>query len=810
MLNALKHRLLQRQLKKYLPLELHQDNRLQKFLEVIDETYFEFDRDFTHLEGVLEKSLQELYSANESLLQRAEESERQTETIRDELQNVVDNINEVVFRTDIEGRWVYLNKAWAKITGFDVQSSIGKSALDWLNQENKEKLFNLFSDVVRGNKLAYETTFHYQNITGETRCIQVRARAIKDYKGWIQGLAGTLTDITEQYEAEENARKLAIVAQKTGNAVLLLNSNQEIVWVNKGFEVQSDYLAEEVIGLPYKFFLQGPETSIEALNEVLNALNAKQSYNSTILKYKRAYNSYWVKLAIDPIFYENGDLEGFVILQSDVSSEVNQQQRLERSEAWLKAILNSIPDYLWSIDNNFRVTFANDRTLKDLNKIYGVNIQSGQDIREAFPEDELPAWESFLSVALEGKPVRERIYRWLNKEKRFFDVSFSPVVENSLHTGTVIFIRDISTEVMAKFELEEKSDQLIKAQELGKMGSWIYNGKGLFLCSAQMRLMFGFDNELIIYQDFLNKLDPNNELQLAVKLETVDHLFDERIEHSFIQENGKKIELLSTFRKVEDVESRRGHIRGISLDITEQKEIRTRLESINEELDRFAYVVSHDLKAPVRAMYNLANFVIEDLAEGRVHSIDNINKIVERAKFMEMLINGILSFSRAGRLRYELKEIDTLKLVKELVDALYCPIEKNISFYGTWPVIISEEIPLIQVITNLIGNSVKYCDKEILVLELKCYSAAKFGYFAIEICDNGPGISPEFHGRIFELFQTLDNQDQQRGTGIGLALIKKIVSEKGGEVHLKSDVGRGSCFSFTWPLIEKGKDDVKH
>jgi len=226
------------------------------------------------------------------------------------------------------------------------------------------------------------------------------------------------------------------------------------------------------------------------------------------------------------------------------------------------------------------------------------------------------------------------------------------------------------------------------------------------------------------------------------------------------------------------------------------------LERINAELDQFAYVVSHDLKAPLRAINNLSEWIEEDIAdmlEGETK--DQFRLLRGRVHRMENLINGILSYSRAGRI----KTVKEKFLIKGLVDEL-CEsfsTKKPLSFRiegdaGTE--IEAEKIALTQIIQNLISNGIKYNDKPEILITIGWKDLGS--QFEFYVGDNGPGISPEFHERIFVIFQTLQARDEVESTGVGLAIVKKILDEKHSKIRIETVMGEGATFIFTWPKRE--------
>lgn len=224
----------------------------------------------------------------------------------------------------------------------------------------------------------------------------------------------------------------------------------------------------------------------------------------------------------------------------------------------------------------------------------------------------------------------------------------------------------------------------------------------------------------------------------------------------------------------------------------------TTLEKANKELDQFAYVVSHDLKAPLRAIASLADWIEEDTKDKiSDDSRNNLNMLKGRVMRMEALIHGILSYAKAGKIKCESKVIDLNYLLNEIIDSLNPPSFFQIHVQENLPSIETEQTKLFQVFSNLISNSIKYNDKVVGYIKVSFYEKEGVCQFSIE--DNGPGIEKEYHSRVFMIFQTLSSRDEFESTGIGLSIVKKIVEEQGGKIWIESEKNKFARFNFSWP-----------
>jgi signal transduction histidine kinase len=204
------------------------------------------------------------------------------------------------------------------------------------------------------------------------------------------------------------------------------------------------------------------------------------------------------------------------------------------------------------------------------------------------------------------------------------------------------------------------------------------------------------------------------------------------------------------------------------------------------------------LKAPLRGIANLAQWIEEDLGDNATADIrQQLELLKGRAHRMEALIDGILQYSRVGRVGERPQPVAVERLLDEVIDLL-APPPGSVRVEPDMPTIQAERVPLQQVFHNLIGNALKHGGPDVQI-SVSC--AERPGFYAFSVADTGPGIAPQYHERIFGIFQTLASRDRVEGSGLGLALVKKIVERQGGQVTLDSAEGRGATFTFTWPRI---------
>lgn len=243
----------------------------------------------------------------------------------------------------------------------------------------------------------------------------------------------------------------------------------------------------------------------------------------------------------------------------------------------------------------------------------------------------------------------------------------------------------------------------------------------------------------------------------------------------------------------------------ISRNITEQERLLAKYESSNKELEQFAYVASHDLKAPLRSIESLISWIEKD-NENKLssESKENYKLLISRVQRMSNLIEGILQYSRIGHLEAKIELVSLTELLDDVIESLNPPKTFMIRYPRDMPIIQAIKVPLSQVFSNLISNAIKFHHKKDGHIKIGVEDIGK--YYEFYVSDDGPGIEPQYHEKIFEVFQTLQSRDVIESTGIGLSIVKKVIEEQGGKVTVESELGKGTTFRFTYPkklLTEK-------
>ncbi|MCP4263004.1 MAG: PAS domain S-box protein [Planctomycetes bacterium] len=254
------------------------------------------------------------------------------------------------------------------------------------------------------------------------------------------------------------------------------------------------------------------------------------------------------------------------------------------------------------------------------------------------------------------------------------------------------------------------------------------------------------------------------------------------------------------------------YVIAVTRDITKRKqnelsqdELIKKVDNINKELQEFVSIVSHDLKAPLRGIKTLANWILSDCSDKLGDEAnEQMNLLLERVERMYSLIEGALQYSRAGRTEEKKVQVNLKNFIPEIISMVVPPENITVTIKNELPVIECDEIHIMQIFQNLLSNAIKYNDKPKGWIKVGCVE--KDGSWTFSVADNGPGIEEKNFEKIFKIFKALPTSPDFEGTGVGLTVVKKIVELYDGNIWIESKVGKGSTFFFTLP---KMKTEIK-
>jgi two-component system sensor kinase FixL len=498
------------------------------------------------------------------------------------------------------------------------------------------------------------------------------------------------------------------------------------------------------------------------------------------------------------------------ILEHEITAREEAEKQLARQHRELQQVLDSVVAQIWYLDTDGRVVNCNSVA----REVSGVSLSEtrGKTIHTLAPtwDDPERRHQESLAVARTGQPLLGSIQsfraaeevRWISVDKVPWRNADGTIV------GVLLFIYDITSRKRVEEEVKESlslleatldatADGILVVDVSGKIKGFNRQFQGIWGIPDAV-LQKGNNEEAAAvaaqqvkdpdaFQAMRRRSGANVEAESFDTLELKDGRIVERYSRPQVIGNRVVGQVLS-FR---DVTERR---------LAEQRQaaLLRKVADINEELSHFAYIVSHDLKAPLRGIQLVTEWLCADYGdklgdEGK----EQMALLQSRVNRMHNLIDGVLQYSRVGRIKEDMVKVDLKELMPIILDTIAPPAHIQITVEPNLPTVTCEKTRITQVFQNLLSNAVKFMDKPQGKIHVGCVEEGDF--WKLSVTDNGPGIEEKHFERIFRIFQTLAPKDEYESTGVGLTLVKKIVELYGGRVWVESEVGKGSTFFFTFP-----------
>jgi PAS domain S-box-containing protein len=524
-----------------------------------------------------------------------------------------------------------------------------------------------------------------------------------------------------------------------------------------------------------------------------------------------------------PILNETGSVLEWVGTHTDITDRKQDEANLRRSEEFNRRILENNKDCIKVLDLEGRLLYMNDggRKLMEINdfaaidRSFWLEFWRGSDLesaRSAFAMakgGEVSKFEGQCSTAT-GVP-------------KSWQVTVAPIFDDRGQVEQILSIsHDITNRIQSELAIRESEDRFRSTFEQAAVGVAHVSLDGRWLLVNQKLCeIVGYTEAELLNLDFQSITYPADLAQdvenirqiLAGEIQVIK--FEKRYIHKQghtvwinltgtvrYNDAGEPLYFIASFENIDERKQAEFALQAQTITLAKTTAL---AERRNQELDQFAHIVSHDLKAPLRAIANLSEWIEEDL-EGKIEPETQTNLELMRSRVyrMENLINGLLDYARVGQTPASLNTFSVEDLLAEIIDSLNIPPSFTLELPIDLPPLTSNRTLLSQVFANLIGNACKHHDRPDGQIQITAEPAAQIWTFTVT--DDGPGIAAPDQERAFGIFQTLAARDKKENTGIGLSIVKKIVESQGGKISIisptDSERGNGTTFRFTW--IDKG------
>ncbi len=735
----------------------------------------------------------------------------------------------------VDFEWIYLNPKAGEILKNQPEKLVGQTLLS----------------VLPGNKYDSEMFDRYVRVveSGEPHDIEIFYDS-EGIRGWFRNMAVKLddgiaiffSDITERKYAEiaikESEKRYATLAQLSPVGIFRCDRSGNCFYVNESWLLMTGLSCEEAKGNGWVRAIH-PDDFPRVEEQWRRLIGEHLAFELEYRLRKPDGSNIWVLGQALPEIETQGEIISYIGTVTDISaSKQNEAQRreaeraLRESQRFIQRIAETTPGLLYIYDlKEGRNIYVNGQvsTILGYDQSYIQGIFVAQLLEHFHPDDVIQRSDFLRRLeASQDNEVYSFEFRFLCGDGQWRWLCSYETVFSRDSQGKPLEILgialDVSQRKLAEIDLYKANERYQLAT--AAVNCLIYDvdlTSRTVERTAAMADIVGYtpeeaDLSIDWWTSIIHPDDVNDLLRrFYLKLKTVDRYSEEyRVRHKcgdyrWVRDQG----LL-----VRDIEGTPIRMVGSTTDITEAKEAQLELErqerelrqltellkKRNQELDGFAYIVSHDLKAPLRAIANLSEWIEEDL-EG-ILSEDNRQQMAllrQRVYRMESLINGLLDYSRAGRDQLTAQDVNVENLLVEIIDSLSPPKSFEILVTSPMPRFTAKRLLLSQVFANLIGNAIKHHHRAGGKIIIGVRDEGDFYQFTVQ--DDGPGIPPEYHAKIFGIFQTLKDTESNESTGLGLSIVKRIIETEGGAIELESAPGKGSRFRFTWPKYPQPETD---
>ena len=705
----------------------------------------------------------------------------------------------VIFNQDRDLRytWIY-NPAM----GFSQEAMLGKTDAELLHVEDAAVLTAIKHHVlITGIPVREEVK---STLNGQTFFYDLSVEPMRDLNGNITGVTCVSVDITERKQAEEALKnsqaQLEALVTSLDDIVFEVDMNGTYLNLWTVNEARLFRPREEIIGKRFdEVFGEAASRPFFEFLELTLSSNAAQTLEYPV---DMGGEQHWYAAHYNIIHGQTGMPQNVSILVRDITARKQAEEALRQSQENFAKAFSSNPTAL-AITRNADGKFININNTYTSIMGYDPSEVIGHTALELFIYADPKEREGLLRVLAEQGRVLNYELSVQSKDKKQLEilVSMEPINYNNEDCILSAFVNIT--------ELKKAQQDLIFNQKLlqaiiDNTPALVYtldlDGRFL-LINRPLEKLFGHTNSELIghgREEFI----PHDQAQQhrANDLEIFQSGEWKIFEEENMEPDGRHV-YLSTKFPLRDANGFIYAICGISTDMTEQKLMEEELRRSNAELEQFAYIASHDLQEPLRALSGMVQ-LLQKRYQGQIdeQADEYIKHAVDASARMQALIQALLTYSRAQRNKQPIELVDAGHCLQTALNNLNASIQETHTVVTTDPLphVHADPVQLTQLFQNLIGNAIKFrrdVEPQIHISVMKLNDAWQFS-----VRDNGIGIEPQYFERIFLIFQRLHTRREYPGTGIGLALCKKIIERHGGRIWVESEPEHGSVFHFSIPL----------
>lgn len=589
------------------------------------------------------------------------------------------------------------------------------------------------------------------------------------------------------------------------DAYLVIDLKGNILEMNKvAFKVINSDLKKEKINIKDLIYKDDIDY-VEDFFKTLHKEGSTDAYTLRILT--KSKEIMWLQVKGTLLFNnENKPIAAQAIIR-DITKEKKASDLLVESENRLSSIIMNLDKAVLLEDENRKIVLTNQKFCDLFNIPVSPDLMIGQDCSNAAEQSKelFKKPEDFVNKLSEILQKKEKVLadELVMKNGTILERDFIPIVSDIKYKGHLWTYKDVTLKKQYNKSLEtlkEKYSNIIANMNLGLME--VNNQDEILMINHSFAKMSGYsEKELIgkkgieVFLDFVDAETLHKESLKRIKGKS--NSYELKVKN---KKGDIKHWLVSGAPNYNLQGETIGSI-GIHLDITPLKTLQFQKENIlkeleqkNKDLNEYAHIVSHDLKSPLRSIDALVSWIKMDNADMFDDvTLQNFNLISKTLETMEKIISDVLEYSSAGANTSKQESVNLNKTLNNLKKVLFIPENISLNVLTKLPIIVGDDIKFQQLFQNLIGNAIKFSDKEKGIVEIDCVE--KSTYYQFSIKDNGMGIEKKYHDKIFKAFHSLNKSEDS--SGIGLSIVRKIIDLYKGKIWLESEPNVGTTFYFT-------------
>lgn len=773
---------------------------------------------------------------------------------------LVNTIDDGIYRLDAEGRLVSVNDAIVEIAGYTREELLGEHVSVLFGDDSATIRQEI--DRLRANAGDQSELLDLTMEVAEEEQIRCEVRMnVLDAGDTVQETFGIVREIGKRKQAEMEATEATfrrLFENVPGNYLIVQPEDYEIVAVSDAYLDATMTERTEIMGKTlFEIFPNNPDDPAEGVGNLRESIErvaeTGEADTMPVTHYpipdresdSDEFEERWWNPINSPIFDTTGKIDYIVHSVEDITPIVQELQAdgdqellqdsdtadshlasdiLLRGQELLQEAKREAYEQLRESEERFRalvtttsdVVFSTNSDWSKMHNLEGADFLSDTDeqssswVEQYTPPEDQPWVQDAIDEAIRTKSSFELEHRVVREDGTVVWVvsRATPLLDaDGEITRWLVAANDVTERVERERYLEDAKERLEAAAEAGAVGTWEWHiPDDQMVTSASFAKKYGIDPDAatkgVSLDQFILAIHDDDREQVKRKIEDAIESGEEYEDEYRVWDDNDELRWVVARGHVEyDDDGTPVSFPGALADITERKQFERRLEESNERLEQFAYAASHDLQEPLRMITSYLQLIerryADELDEDGEEFIDFA---VNGADRMHDMIKGLLEYSQVERRGDPFESIDLDAVLVDVRRNLEMKIEENDA------AITAESLPRVegdpgqlrQVFQNLLSNAVEYSDDDPPQVDIS--AVRKESEVIVSVTDEGIGIDPDDRERVFEVFQSLHAQDEHSGTGIGLALCKRIVERHGGGIWVESEPGEGATFSFTLPV----------